>query len=131
MKSIEVYHHGKVKLLINPTLLDRQKAWKNLEKIKEAHQLKLIVYEMMEETNDVAELRSLADDVTEIEFELQALWGFWQDIKWHRFWTVPKCSCPRTDNEERYPTGKYIHSFSCLVHGLSVMSHSDNYCGAV
>lgn len=39
--------------------------------------------------------------VTDIEFELQALWGFPQDPKFHRYQQYIKgCTCPRLDNRD-------------------------------
>lgn len=115
--DIRVFYGGKVPFIINPTILDRQKAWENLDKIKEAHQLNLIIFEMMKKTDNASELRSLAEDVQLVQFELQRLWNFPQDARFHRPWLLPKCSCPRMDNEERWGTGEMVTNANCLLHG--------------
>ena len=55
-----------------------------------------------------------------IECKLQKLWGFPVDANYIKFWRIPGCSCPRMDNDDRYPTGLYVYSGSCPIHG-------DNY----
>ena len=48
---------------------------------------------------------------------LQKLWKFEQNDKFIKFWNFPACECPSMDNNERYPTGHYIMSESCPIHG--------------
>lgn len=57
--------------------------------------------------------------VRKIEFDLQKLWKFEQDPKFHRYQLYIKgCTCPKMDNEERVGrTEDRIHSFSCPWHG--------------
>lgn len=98
-------------------MMERQNAWENLEAIKEAHQLRLAICDMMTETEDWKELQSLAADITECEFHLQDLWKFERDEKFHRFWELPKCQCPRMDNEDSYPIGYYVTNMNCPIHG--------------
>ena len=52
-----------------------------------------------------------------IETELQALWGFEQNINYYKFWDVPACACPSMDNNDKYPYGNYVINLSCPVHG--------------
>lgn len=112
-----VFYNGKPIFLLNENLLTRQNCWKNLEAIKEAHELKLCIYALIIEESDTALLRSLVLDIEEIEFELQRLWKFREDYKFHRFWETPKCKCPKIDNEEAYPFGYYIRNLTCILHG--------------
>lgn len=114
-QDLVVNYNGKEVLMLNKALLDQQNAWDNLEEIKETHWLKLVICEMVQETEDASELKSLAQDLTEIEFYLQELWGFPKDIKFHRFWEYPKCECPKFDNLDAYPYASYISS-NCRLH---------------
>ena len=59
----------------------------------------------------------ISDKVTELEFELQGLWGFPQDKEFHRYWlSVGHCECPPLDNLERLGYGRIIN-LRCGVHG--------------
>lgn len=60
---------------------------------------------------------SLLKAWTDINFALQSLWGFRRDQRYHKFWTVPRCTCPQLDNEDSYPTGYYIFNSECPLHG--------------
>jgi hypothetical protein len=108
--------HGKSAVVLNKALLDKQNAWASLEKILWAHELKLIIIEMIEETSNIFEIRDLGKDLTEIEFHLQKLWGFKQEKRYHRFWYYPKCMCPKMDNDDRYPYESYIVKKGCPLH---------------
>lgn len=114
-----VYHNGEPKFQLNEDLLTRQNAWGNLEAIKAVHQTRLDIYDAIEAENDPLILRSYAEDITLCEFELQKLWGFPEDAKFHRFWEAPKCLCPTWDNEDAYPTGYYVRVLSCPLHGVN------------
>ncbi len=107
-------------LMLNKALLDQQNCWENLEAIKEVHWLKLVLHSIIMETQDSSLLQDLARDITECEFELQRLWKFTRDSKFHRFWDTPKCQCPKIDNNDWYPTGHYIINQSCPLHGAKV-----------
>ncbi len=111
-----VCYNGTPKYLLNKTLLDRQDCWENLDAIREVHEFKLLIYDMINETEDLTTLRSLGKDLTEIEFELQRLWKFKEDINFHRFWEAPKCFCPTMDNEDGYPYLSYRNHI-CPLHG--------------
>jgi len=116
-EKLTVYHKGKPVYMMNKRLLDQQNCWTNLDAIKEAHVRKLDLYDALRATDDNGELRKLGDQVTAIEFELQGLWGFTLDAKFHRFWEYPKCQCPKMDNADDYPYMQYV-SGSCPLHGV-------------
>lgn len=114
--SMTVYYDGQAIYMMNKQLLDQQNAWHNLDLIIETHWLKLVIYDMMLDTEDPKLLKSLAKDLTEIEYELQKLWGFPLDANYHKFWEYPKCECPVMDNEDRYPHSR-IMNLNCPLHG--------------
>lgn len=104
---------------INPTLIKRQNIDSDgLKLIKELHKIKYSVLKQMEETDDSVKLKELGKSITDIEFKLQKAWGFKEDINYHRFWDVPKCECPKMDNEDSYPSGHYVINQNCPVHGV-------------
>lgn len=115
--KLKITYNGVLKGQLNPHLLDMRGAWKNVNKLKEAHWLKNMLIDMMLETNDKEELKSLALDITEVEFELQDLWGFDRNTRYHRFWALPKCQCPKMDNDDWYGTKYSIKAVDCPLHG--------------
>lgn len=116
-KGTTVYYNKRPVYEINSKFLDKQNAWGNLDLIKEVHQFKLAIIDLMSETEDSVKLKSLAADVTECEFELQRLFKLKKDASYHRFWLLPHCSCSKMDNEDNYPSGHYYLSSNCPVHG--------------
>ena len=59
----------------------------------------------------------VSDKVTELEFELQRLWGFPQDKEFHKYWlNIGSCTCPKMDNMDRLGYGRIIN-LGCPVHG--------------
>ena len=61
----------------------------------------------------------ISERVTELEFELQRLWGFSQDEEFHKYWlNIGSCSCPKMDNMDRLGYGRIIN-LGCPVHGTS------------
>lgn len=101
---------------INGNLLTRQNAWANLDEIKDAHELMLIIFDIMHSTNEKHYLRDLLKDITVIELRLQLLWGFKRDPLYHKFWNYPKCTCPKYDNIDSYPYMAF-YSKRCVLHG--------------
>ncbi len=112
-----VFYDGKPVLKLNEKLIETQKCEENLEKIKNLHVERLEIEEEMRKETDQIKLIVWNEEYTQIEFELQKAWKFEQDKNFHRFWNRPKCSCPKMDNEDRYPTGNYIVSRECKLHG--------------
>jgi len=108
---------GKREITISKQLLDLQDCWEELNAIKDCHKQILEIFNKMEEEKDPEILVSLDKLVTDIEFELQYLWGFPKDPNFHRFWDRQKCLCPKMDNDDRYPTGNYIVAGNCPLHG--------------
>lgn len=89
----------------------------DVDRLKFLHIGKYNLIKQMEQTDDKYLLRMFGGMITLIEFELQRSWKFPMDKKFHRFWDLPKCSCPKIDNDDRYPTGIYVTSQNCPIHG--------------
>lgn len=116
-ERLVVYYNDNAVLMLNKRLLDSQNCWTNLEAIKEKHEERLDLEHEMKKTNDPGLLKLFDALYTLIEFELQDLWGFSKDIRFHRFWYRPKCSCPSLDNADNYPHGYYVVNGNCPLHG--------------
>lgn len=87
-----------------------------LRQIKKTHVMRDELCERMEKTDNVSELVELSSKITNLEYVQQQLWGFAEDCSYHRWFEVPKCLCPKTDNEEALGSPQQIVSHSCPVH---------------
>lgn len=108
---------GKFKL--NKVLVSSQNLLEEeVKEIESLHESRMDLEETMLREEGVEALHALAKEWTVLQFRLQIAWGFAPDEKYHRFWEVPKCRCPKIDNEEDYTTGFSIINASCPVHRL-------------
>lgn len=112
-----VKYKGKKAMRLNERLIKAQKCEANLEEIKKCFIRRLEYYDMLKETNDLTMLRALAKSIEINEFKMQELYGFPQDAKFHRFWEAPKCTCPKMDNRDSWPSGFYSVDPRCPLHG--------------
>ena len=62
-------------------------------------------------------LKEVNSTLDNIELRLQSLWGFDLNPNYIKFWNRPRCTCPKTDNNERFPHGYYITNGDCPLHG--------------
>lgn len=109
---------GEVVAALNRSLAVQQKlSQAEVDVLKYLHAGKDNVMSQMKATDDKHLLKMFGKMITLIEFELQRVWKFPLDEKFHRFWYVPKCTCPKMDNDDRYPSGHYVINLSCPVHG--------------
>lgn len=88
-----------------------------LDNLKKLHIKRHNTIFEMKGLNTKDHLRSLAKEITDIDFELQENWNFKKDITFHRFWELPFCTCPKIDNAERVGTSYTIISSDCPIHG--------------
>ena len=114
--TIVVYKGNKI-LQISENLLTKQDAWDNLERINALHVERLELEDKILDIDDPKVLSTLDVLYSTLELELQEAWGFPMDAKFHKFWNRPKCRCPKMDNNERYPHGRYIVNGDCPLHG--------------
>jgi hypothetical protein len=92
-KELWVFHHS-VSFRINPNLLTDKNAWDKLELIKSTHLNRLDISSEMEDSlSNPASLRKMFTEVTELEYQLQEIWGFDRDAGKHYWNQAPHCSC--------------------------------------
>jgi hypothetical protein len=102
---------------LNEQLIQSQKLdVEDVATILGLHARKLALYRAMETAEEFS-LEAYGRELRDLEYALQRSWGFPQSAKYHRFWEVPRCTCPTIDNEERYPSGMYVVNGNCPVHG--------------
>jgi len=106
--------------MLNQDLIKQQ----NISKKQQQRLMKL--YKELEEffayvrdlTEDEAKKLGYALTITlkDIEFQLQENWNFEQNALYHTWWDkIPKCSCPKLDNKERFGVEKIINC-GCIIH---------------
>lgn len=62
-------------------------------------------------------LKSLKKEWTQNELEIQKAFGLEQNTKYHKFWRMIGCTCPKIDNEDNWPSGYYFINGNCPIHG--------------
>ena len=119
-EELAVRYNGNLVCVLNPYLINKMKIDREtLEKLKLTHIERAKIFAAMEATDDVFGLKYLAEEFDKLEFKQQALWGWPQDANMHRWFDVPKCTCPKTDNAERLGTKYRIIAEDCPIHGTN------------
>jgi len=115
----EKFQHVSSKLsMINQNLVNRQKVSdEDVKRIVKLQTIRKYFYDFIELSDDKEEIRRLDRIITQIEFQLQKLWGFPQDRNYHRWFDVPKCSCPKWDNVDSLGSEFKIINPNCQLHG--------------
>lgn len=88
-----------------------------VDKVNKLHKVRNCYLTLMENTDDSVELKRLSLFITQIDFQLQKLWKFKVDSAYHRFWELPKCQCPASDNLDTFGTGHRYVNPNCKIHG--------------
>ncbi len=116
-KKYGIKYPGRKAVYLNPSLCESRKIDEaGLQRLKDLHYALEDIYNSMEKSDDPAELRSLARLTTRIEYQLQETWGFKKNKNMHRWYNVPKCKCPKLDNEDALGTKYRIVMGNCPVH---------------
>jgi hypothetical protein len=102
------------RLVIQKNLSDEQIVY-----ILHLHEMKLMIMDNMSKTDvsDRDALVKMAENITSLEYQLQDAWDFPRNEDYHCFWYLPHCSCPKLDNDDAYPSGWYVRSSDCPIHG--------------
>ena len=95
---------------------DRISNNKNLDKLKNCLIEKLKIYDAIEKSESDDNLQQYYKKLTDIEFNMQLLYGEDEDVTFHRFWETPKCTCPKIDNLENFPSEIPIFDSNCPIH---------------
>jgi len=99
---------------------------KTLGHIRETHKMRGALCKKMEQTDNVSELVELAKQITNLEYVQQQLWGFPEDCSYHRWFDVPKCTCPKSDNREAMGSPQQIISHFCPIHFSEILRKTCN-----
>ena len=90
--------------------------------ISSLHQQRQVIFEALQ-SGEFKPSKRLNSMLESIEESLQLQWFNKVDMKYYRFWDIPKCVCPKVDNTERYPYGNYIISENCKFHGSKILRY--------
>lgn len=90
-----------------------------IKDIKELYKEEESICNEMKQTDIPEELQGLAERWHDVHFFLQKKWGFKENKAYHKWWYLPKCTCPKMDNDDVWPTGYYIMTVNCPIHGWS------------
>lgn len=103
---------------INMNLVRRQNIEvEDVKKIDQLQTLRRYIFDIIDDLDDVERIKELSEFLTELEFKLQGLWGFPKNADYHRWWVIPKCSCPKLDNDDNIGTPWKIYDDNCIIHG--------------
>lgn len=106
--------------LLNARLISNQDLkQEEVDKIYKLHRVRNCYITLMNISTSKEDLRYLSQIVTQIDFQLQRLWKFKEDSSYHRFWELPKCDCPKMDNQDVHGTGHRYINPNCIIHGDS------------
>lgn len=123
MEERHKVEHPRESYYLNKDLLDRQGVWDNLSVLIDLHKKKLDTFDYMEKLDpmkDRMKLRVLSDRVRSIEYALQENWGFKKDSRYHEWYKVPHCECPKIDNYDARGTGHNYINLQCPIHGVKI-----------
>lgn len=94
---------------------NRLKSIENLSKIKRCLINKFKIYDYIENSKKTNFYKQY-NKLTNIEYDIQTLYDEVEDISYHRFWETPKCTCPKIDNIEIFPSEMPIYDLNCTIH---------------
>lgn len=114
-----VKYKGKIVSYLNPRFAARKKVTvEGLRKIQNTHRKILGLFDKIRQEDDSVKLHKMAERVTELDYELQAIWGFERDVNFHTWWfKAPKCACAKMDNTDFIGTPYNSVNESCPLHG--------------
>ena len=110
--------NGKVITVLNEQLAKNQMVTdEQLSALRLSHQVKHLIFKKAKGTKDERKLSLLAELFDELEYLQQELWNFPRDARFHRFFELPNCQCPKIDNYDALGTDQHIIVLSCPAHG--------------
>ena len=110
-KDLYLVKHKDLRERIDPKLTNDE----NMLSLKKCMEKKLQIYQEIIDLKK-GDFRPFYKKLTDIEFSMQTLYGEAEEKKYHKFWQTPKCTCPKIDNIEKYPSDKPIFDKKCPIH---------------
>lgn len=111
------FQHRDKTLGINLDLVADQKiTFETFCEIILLHKERYDLFEELRKTKDETLMKIIFNQLTEIEYEIQMLWGWQPNAIMHRSYLWPHCKCPTMDNRDAYPVAQYVDKH-CPLHG--------------
>jgi len=109
------------KMIINQELAEKRGiSDETIRQIQRLHLLREALKDIMATVENQELLPGLALTLQDLDFQLQDHWGFVRDPSFHRWFDVPRCTCPKLDNEENLGRSDMaIISSNCPVHAIN------------
>ena len=79
---------------------------------------RLDLLEFLEKTTDRILMKIIYHQITEINYDLQILWGFTTNEFKHKPYYLPHCTCPKIDNEDAHLDLIWVND-NCPLHSLN------------
>ena len=80
---------------------------------------RLDLIEFLEKTTDPILMKIIYHQITELNYDLQILWGFETNEFRYASYDLPHCTCPKIDNDEDAHLGLMWINDSCPLHSLN------------
>jgi hypothetical protein len=120
--ALSVEYQGQM-IYLNSSLVKEQKlSQQKITKLLKLHFLQAAAKDLMDHVENVKMLPKLAAVIEDLNFQMQELWGFNRDADFHHWYEVPRCTCPKMDNKDRFGTNQRIYSSECPVHNKKLKS---------
>jgi hypothetical protein len=119
-EKYSIEYLGKTIYLNENLIIKLNLSEERIKDIKQLHRQAIscdISLTKMVKLDNLLHLADLLNHWHEIQENLQEAWGFPKDRNYHKFWELTSCKCPKMDNEDRYPSGYYVISSKCALHG--------------
>lgn len=126
LMDLDIVYNDKRISRLNGALVKRQGLSENdVAQLKRLHTLRHLQIDAMSSVKprggkfskaQVITLREMNNVIVELDFQLQDVWKFGRDAKFHRHWETPHCTCPKLDNRDSYPYQQYV-AMDCPIHG--------------
>jgi hypothetical protein len=111
------FTHRGHRLGVNADLIrERKLDFDTVSQIVALHKERYDLFTLLVKTKNRTFMKILFNQLTQVEFELQMLWGFEPNAIRHRSYLWPKCTCPKSDNDDAFPEIQWI-DLKCPLHG--------------
>lgn len=114
------YSRDGTPVYLNDHLIQSQQiSDEDIEEIIKLHRIRYSIEEEMSSLDPVKDgndLRILFRDWMTNEYNLQKAWNFPSNSYYYRDYTVPHCTCPVLDNDDRLGTDERIVTEGCIYH---------------
>ena len=97
----------------------------NKDDVKETYISLFKLFEKSEGSPNIGERFLIVQELENLEYKMQELFGFKVDRDFHKYWKdLTGCLCPRLDNLENFGTPYRITTDDCPYHGTEIVNYS-------